>query len=91
MPLKAGTKAEYTGSMAQAIEQAFRTAWPTFIKTMDLPATTSPDMQLLFVAIAQGVVKYLADHDDSFKVTVTVSGGYTATATVNVETTGTLL
>jgi hypothetical protein len=57
---------------------------------MDLPSTTSPDLQLLFVAIAQGVVRYLADHADSFQVSVTVAADLTATATVTIATTGQL-
>ena len=91
MALTAGTKTDDKDSLAQAVEQAFRKAWPDLIKGMDPPATTSPDLQLLFVAIAQGIVKYLKDHaKDSFKVTVTVTGGATATAEVTIETAGTL-
>lgn len=59
MALKAGTRTEYSGSMAEAIERAFRSEWPRVMEGMELPATTSPDLKLLFVTIAQGVVAYL--------------------------------
>jgi len=92
MALKAGTTAssEYSGSLAQAIEQAFRKEWPSVMKGMDLPATTSPDLQLLFVAIAQGIVRYLKDHASSFQVSVAVSGAHTHTTTVTIASTGQL-
>jgi hypothetical protein len=86
MPLKAGTKAQYAGSMAQAIEQAFRREWPRLIDGTTLPATTSPEMQLLFIAVAQGVVGYLKKNISSFKVDVTGPGsGYTVTVTLETE------
>jgi hypothetical protein len=89
MALKAGTTTQEKDSMAQAIDQAFGQAWPSFIETMDPPATTSPDLQLLFVAIAQGVVGYLKSHQNDFVVTVTVSGAHAAlhTASAKVEIT----
>ncbi len=94
MPLKAGTTSNYDDSMAQAIERAFRREWPSVMKEMDLPATTSPDLKLLFVAIAQGVVAYLKTHQSSFEVGVTVyssqSHSHSASATVDIKTTGTL-
>ena len=86
MALKAGTTGDYSGSMAEAIEHAFRSEWPSVMKSMSLPATTSPDLQLLFVAVAQGVVKHLYANASSFQVQVTItdSGGttYTGTGTV---------
>ena len=90
MALKAGTTGDTSDSMAAAIEQAFRSAWPAVMTHMDLPSETSPDLQLLFVAIAQGVVHYLADHPDSFQVSVTVATNLTATAKVTIATSGTL-
>lgn len=90
MSLKAGTVGDTSNSMAAAIEKAFRAAWPAVMTHMDLPSTTSPDLQLLFVAIAQGVVHYLADHADSIQVSVTVASNLTATATVTIATTGQL-
>jgi hypothetical protein len=90
MALKAGTTGDTSDSMAAAIEHAFRSAWPAVMTHMDLPSTTSPDLQLLFVAIAQGVVHYLTDHASSFQVSVTVAADHTATATVTIATTGQL-
>lgn len=80
-PLKAGTKGSYTGSMAEAIEKAFQTAWPGLMDG-DVPGST-PDMKLLFIAIAQGVVEHLKGHADSFKVEVDLSGGIKAYGRVN--------
>jgi hypothetical protein len=72
--------------MAQAIEQAFRKEWPCLVDGVTLPATTSPEMQLLFIAVAQGVVGYLKKHIKSFKVKVSGPGtGYTVTVTLETE------
>jgi hypothetical protein len=80
MPLKPGTIATeyYTGSMAKAIEDAFKEEWP---KVMGSAAPDSnPQMQLLFIAIAKGVVRHLAAHADAFKVNVTFDGTSFSTA-----------
>jgi hypothetical protein len=87
MPLKAGTKANYSGSMAEAIEYAFRREWPNAMPGAELPTTTSPDLKLLFVAIAQGVIRHLKDHADSFQVDVATSGVHSHTADVEIVTT----
>jgi hypothetical protein len=74
MPLKPGTIAtvDYKGSMAQAIEEAFKEEW---LKVMGSAAPASnPQMQLLFIAIAKGVVRHLASHADAFKVNITFDG-----------------
>jgi hypothetical protein len=89
MALKPGTKGNLSGSMAEAIEKAFRAEWPKVMEGSDLPAETSPDMQLLFTAIAQGVVKHLKENADAFQVSVSVSGAHTgqhsASATVTIK------
>lgn len=76
MPLTAGTVTDKTditiNSMAAAIETAFTQLWPDVIKDRDLPETTPKEMQLLFVAIAQGVVGHLEKNPESFKLKVDV-------------------
>ena len=69
MPLKAGSKADYADSMANVMEQAFYKEWSSFMGSADKP-DPSPQMQLLFVAIAQGVVEHLKAYHDSFHVKV---------------------
>ena len=69
---KVGTEDNYTGSMAQAIEHAFREEWP-YVMGGEKPES-NPEMKLLFIAIAQGVVKYLKQHADSFRVQVQGGG-----------------
>ena len=88
MPLVSGTKAPdfatYNGSMATAMEQAFKEEWPYVMGDADLPAP-SEQMNLLFRAVSQGVIRHLKKNSTSIKVTVTVNVGgnnYTGTGTV---------
>lgn len=92
MALKAGSlkKNNYAGSMAEAIEHAFQEEWP-HVMGGEKPKS-NPQMELLFIAIAQGVVKYLSTHADSFKVEV-LGGGIAGTKSGKVsqiDTTGVL-
>jgi len=61
MVLKAGQVADFAGSMAEAIEQAFQSEW-TAAKTTALPQAGAVDRKILFAAVAQGVLNYLEDH-----------------------------
>ncbi len=82
MPLNPGTKRRdsgdpedvyYADSMAEAIEDAFKIEWVN-VKGGSAPSTKDNiELKLLFVAIAQGVVKHLADNPESFKVKAEVS------------------
>jgi len=69
MALKAGTIADFSDSMAEAIENAFLEEWP---KVMGGAADEVPEMneqmKLIFVAVAQGVVRYLTDHAEAFHI-----------------------
>ena len=80
MPLKAGTKAPvangYNNSMAAAMEKAFMEQWPYVMDDADLPAS-SDQMKLMFIAIAQGVIKHLKQNSASMKVRVTFNIGNT--------------
>lgn len=87
MGLKAGTVASLTGSMAQAMENAMEQEYLA-VKGEALPAMGAEDRQLLFAAIAQGVVRHLADNPDAFRVLVDTVGGDGEVS--DIQTTGTL-
>jgi hypothetical protein len=61
MAIKAGTVADFENSMAEAIEDALKAEWST-VKEIDFPNNDPEDRRLLFVAIAQGIVRYLKDN-----------------------------
>ena len=69
--LKPGTVNDLAGSMAAAMETAFINEWSN---AMGEEAGDAPPMNnqthLLFVAIAQGVVNYLHDNPDAFKIII---------------------
>ncbi len=78
--LKAGTLKEeaptspyagvdpYVGSMAEAMEKAFEAEWPIIMET-EKPKK-SKHLQLMFIAVAQGVVKHLRDNISAITVEV---------------------
>lgn len=68
--LKAGTSDSIADSMAAAMENAFRAEWPKVMgDDQDVP-DPSPEMRLLFVAVAQGVIRHLKDNAQALEVTV---------------------
>jgi hypothetical protein len=70
--LKAGTLDDFSNSMAAAMERAFDLVWNARWGT-PLPTQTRDDRRLLFVAIAQGVIRHLKDNAlQGFDVDVTV-------------------
>lgn len=70
MLLKAGTINDYIDSMAAEMSAAFLAAWNDAISDQPAPTEVSSQMRLLFVAVAQGVVKHLYATKDSFVVQV---------------------
>lgn len=58
--------------MAEAIEASFKEAWPTLMGDLPLPESNDQS-KLMFIAVAQGVVKHLVAHPEAFKVTVNFS------------------
>ncbi|MCD4725857.1 MAG: hypothetical protein K8R63_13550 [Bacteroidales bacterium] len=66
--LKPGTIDDFNGSMAKAMEDAFKAIWPVIMAT-DEPKT-SKHLRMMFIAISQGVVKHLSDKAEAVKVTV---------------------
>jgi hypothetical protein len=73
MGLTAGTIGSFTGSMAEAIENAFNKAWPDAMGGQPPPQTNN-QARLLYVAIAQGVCQYLAEHPEAFVLSTTFDG-----------------
>ena len=61
--LKAGTADDFASSLASYIDQAMRNEWLA-VKGEALPTGDqgADDRRILFAAIAQGVLKFLADH-----------------------------
>lgn len=74
MALKPGTLQDISGSMADSMEQVFREALPSVVAGAD-PNKGDAERRLLFVAVAQGVVRHLAENHDAFKVEVNLSNG----------------
>ena len=88
MPLDSGTKApaasSYSGSMTDAMEKAFKEEWPYVMGDADLPASNE-QLNLMFRAVAQGVIRHLKQNCTSMKVTVSIDIGdesYSGTGTV---------
>lgn len=89
MSLDSGTKAPgsatYSGSMADAMEKAFKEEWPYVMGDADLPASNE-QLSLMFRAVAQGVIRHLKQNCTSLKVTVNINVGgdnYTANGSVS--------
>ena len=75
MALKAGKIGDLDSSMANDIENAFMAEWGNVMKDalgnpLPTPAPNNTQMQLLFVAIAQGVVNHLKSNHTAFTVEV---------------------
>ena len=81
--LKAGSKTDYVGSMASAMEEAFKNEWHNYMDGA-APPKMNDQMRLMFVAIAQGVVNHLKANHDAFKVTVTQTANSISTGTVSI-------
>jgi hypothetical protein len=71
MALKAGTVGDYDGSMAAEIETAMKAQWEA-TKQFAFPPDGHEDRQILFCAIAQGVLSYLKDHQDEVLSSITL-------------------
>jgi hypothetical protein len=74
MALKPGTLEDISGSMAEAMEQVFREALPSVVPGAD-PGRGEAERRLLFVAVAQGVVRHLAANPNAFKVGISLTDG----------------
>lgn len=78
MRIKAGTLADFSGSMAEAMEQALQREWAA-LKGWPLPELGQAERRVILSSIAQGVVRHLKERaGDTFKVdvdTTQVNGG----------------
>ena len=61
MVLKAGSTADFEGSLAQAMDEAFKREWRQ-VMGEELSESRRRDLQLLLRAIAQGIVAHLTAH-----------------------------
>jgi hypothetical protein len=60
--LKPGSINDMADSMAEAIDNAMQGAWSAAFSGQSLPDQGKRDRQVLFVAIAKGVLGYLHDN-----------------------------
>jgi hypothetical protein len=60
--------------LAAAIDTAFQEVWQ-FHKGFPVPASDPTDRQILFLAIARGVLKYLADNQNAVINSITLNEG----------------
>ena len=70
MSLKPGSSDSenaFSGSLAESIENAFKMEW-LMAKGEPLPEAGADDRRLLFAALAQGILNYLKNNDDDFKL-----------------------
>ncbi len=63
MALKAGTVANFAGSLAEAMDNAMKQEWQA-VKGVPLPSQGQEDRRLLFAAISQGLFVFLKAHED---------------------------
>ncbi len=70
--LKPGHVADFTDSMAEAMDEAFRDEWQVAIGT-PLLETGARERKVLFSAIALGVVRHLKKNSEALKVIVNVT------------------
>lgn len=73
MALKAGIPSDLADSMAEAIQTAFTNNYQEVMGSE--PPPPSKQMELLCVAVAQGVITHLKAHPEAFKVNVTDNDG----------------
>lgn len=70
MSLKSGSSDSenaFSGSLAESIDNAFKMEW-LMAKGEPLPDAGADDRRLLFAALAQGLLNYLKNNDDDFKL-----------------------
>jgi hypothetical protein len=71
MALKAGSVADFSASLAQAMEAAMVDEWLA-VKSVPLPGQGQEDRRLLFVAVARGLFDYLKANEDALMTRVTL-------------------
>lgn len=71
MALKAGTVANFAGSLADAMDKAMQKEWQS-VKGVALPGQGQDDRRLLFAAISQGLFNFLKQHEDELMDNITI-------------------
>ncbi|MGH8105650.1 MAG: hypothetical protein ACREO1_10595 [Arenimonas sp.] len=71
MALKAGTVANFAGSLAEAMDNAMKQEWQA-VKGVPLPSQGQEDRRLLFAAISQGIFVFLKAHEDELMNNITL-------------------
>jgi hypothetical protein len=89
MAFKAGTKTDFANSMAAAMEHAFLEEWPHVMGNQPKPKSNN-QMRLLFIAIAQGILRHMVNHPDGIHITVNTNAGHNHSASTGISTTGVL-
>lgn len=94
MAIKAGTVADFSNSMAEAMEDALKAEYLA-LKGEALSDQGLEDRRMLLVAIAQGITRYLKSNVDAWQISVETTLVDTddaeGTGTVDdIATTGTL-
>jgi hypothetical protein len=79
-PLRGGTTANFTDSMAEAIEQALQAEWQA-VKGSALTTEGQEDRRLLFAAIATGILSYLETHQNELINTITLGSSSSQSVT----------
>jgi hypothetical protein len=69
MAIKAGTVADFSNSLAEAIEDALKAEYLN-VKGEALSDQGLEDRRMLLVAIAQGVTRYLKSNVDAWQISV---------------------
>jgi hypothetical protein len=75
--LKGGTSADFSNSMAEAIEQAMDEEWQA-VYGAALPTLGSEYRKILWVAIANGILNYLKTNQDDILTSITLDSFATA-------------
>ena len=82
--LYAGTLTDLANSMAKEIEDAL-VALRAAGELPPIPPSALPDLRMLFVAVAQGVVTHLKENEQAFAVTVNGTNPATGHPTIKVR------
>ncbi|MXV49672.1 hypothetical protein GS399_01710 [Pedobacter sp. HMF7647] len=83
MALKAGTKSDFSSSMAEAIQTAFNNHYNEIMGQP--PPPDNKQMQLLCIAVAEGVINHLKAHPEAFVIKTKFGDGTLYNATVEIQ------
>lgn len=74
MALNSGLN-DFANSMAEAMQEAFFQAWTDYMQESPVPEP-NPQMQLMFIAIAKGVIKHLTEHPEAFHISTVINDSH---------------